>query len=113
MEGLGMNGRPFVSDRAGTQSNWRAVLVVSLVAAVAGCGRGEPDGAAPRGQDSLASKSPVKEIDHDHPVVQIETNQGAITVRLDAVRAPGTVRNFLNYANSGFYDNTIVHYVDP
>jgi cyclophilin family peptidyl-prolyl cis-trans isomerase len=33
--------------------------------------------------------------------------------RLDGVRAPGTVRNFLNYANEGFYDDTIVHYVDP
>jgi cyclophilin family peptidyl-prolyl cis-trans isomerase len=52
-------------------------------------------------------------MDRQHPVVRIETNQGAITVRLDAVRAPVTVRNFLNYASDGFYDNTIVHYVDP
>jgi cyclophilin family peptidyl-prolyl cis-trans isomerase len=36
-----------------------------------------------------------------------------MAVRLDAVRAPGTVRNFLNYAGEGFYDNTIIHYVDP
>ena len=43
----------------------------------------------------------------------METNQGAITIRLNAVLAPVTVRNFLNYAGDGFYDNTLVHYVDP
>jgi cyclophilin family peptidyl-prolyl cis-trans isomerase len=32
---------------------------------------------------------------------------------LDGNHAPGTVRNFLNYANDGFYENTLVHYVDP
>ena len=46
-------------------------------------------------------------------LVRIETSAGPITVKLDGVRAPGTVRNFLNYVNDKFYDNTIVHYVDP
>jgi cyclophilin family peptidyl-prolyl cis-trans isomerase len=32
---------------------------------------------------------------------------------LDGIRAPGTVRNFLNYVNDGFYENTLVHYVAP
>jgi cyclophilin family peptidyl-prolyl cis-trans isomerase len=49
---------------------------------------------------------------HIHPVVVIDTSEGSIRVRLDAEQAPGTVRNFLNYANDGFYDNTLVHFVD-
>jgi cyclophilin family peptidyl-prolyl cis-trans isomerase len=86
-----------------------------LIAAVAGCGRSESSDAslAALGEGGVTSKSSAKEIDLAHPTVRLETNQGAITIRLDAVRAPGTVRNFLNYANSGFYDDTIVHHVDP
>jgi cyclophilin family peptidyl-prolyl cis-trans isomerase len=114
MENLGMNGRPFTSGQEGTRSNWRAAVVLSLAAVVAGCGEAEPTGTSPpTGQERVAPDPPSKEIDHAHPVVRIETNLGTIGIRLDAVRAPGTVRNFLNYANSGFYDNTIVHYVDP
>ncbi|OHB79552.1 MAG: hypothetical protein A2W31_07260 [Planctomycetes bacterium RBG_16_64_10] len=48
-----------------------------------------------------------------HPTVVIETSLGKITVRLDAAHAPGTVRNFLNHANSGHYDQTIFHYAQP
>ena len=43
--------------------------------------------------------------------VEIETNLGTITLRLDAVRAPVTVKNFTNYAKAGFYDGTIFHRV--
>jgi cyclophilin family peptidyl-prolyl cis-trans isomerase len=60
-----------------------------------------------------ATRSAPKKIDLKEPVVEIETSAGKITIRLDGVRAPGTVRNFLNYVNDGFYDNTLVHYVDP
>ncbi|HVT29363.1 MAG TPA: peptidylprolyl isomerase, partial [Lacipirellulaceae bacterium] len=54
-----------------------------------------------------------RNINPERPESQIDTSLGSITVRLDAVRAPGTVQNFLNYVNDGFYDNTIVHFVDP
>ena len=43
--------------------------------------------------------------------VEIETNFGTITLRLDAARAPVTVKNFTNYAKAGFYDGTIFHRV--
>jgi cyclophilin family peptidyl-prolyl cis-trans isomerase len=94
-----------------------AFVAVMMALAVAGCG-GEPDGATSASETSSAgetSASPPanQQFDREHPVVRIETNQGSITVRLDAVRAPGTVRNFLTYAREGFYDNTLVHYVDP
>ncbi|MBX6392228.1 MAG: peptidyl-prolyl cis-trans isomerase [Burkholderiales bacterium] len=44
-------------------------------------------------------------------MVKLHTNFGTITLELDAERAPETVRNFLNYVESGFYDNTLFHRV--
>ncbi|MBD3815264.1 MAG: peptidyl-prolyl cis-trans isomerase [Halothiobacillus sp.] len=45
--------------------------------------------------------------------VKIVTNMGAITVELDAAKAPKTVENFLSYVKSGFYNGTIFHRVIP
>ena len=44
-------------------------------------------------------------------MVKLHTNHGVITLQLDAEKAPLTVKNFLEYVNSGFYDNTIFHRV--
>ncbi len=44
-------------------------------------------------------------------MVKLHTNHGVITLELDAERAPETVKNFLAYAESGFYDNTVFHRV--
>ena len=95
----------------------RAIVAAVMAFAVVGCGS-EPDGATSATESTAVGKSnaspPANQpVDREHPVVRIETSQGSITVRLDAVRAPGTVRNFLTYAREGFYDNTLVHYVDP
>lgn len=50
---------------------------------------------------------------HQFSEVRVETTLGAIHIRLNAEKAPVTVDNFLlNYADRGFYDNTIFHYVD-
>jgi peptidyl-prolyl cis-trans isomerase B (cyclophilin B) len=43
--------------------------------------------------------------------VKLTTNHGAITLELDAERAPATVANFLEYVRSGHFDNTIFHRV--
>ncbi|MEI6612229.1 peptidylprolyl isomerase [Polynucleobacter sp.] len=43
--------------------------------------------------------------------VLLKTNQGDITLTLDAVKAPKTVANFLQYVKSGHYDGTIFHRV--
>ncbi len=43
--------------------------------------------------------------------VVIQTNMGNIELELNAEKAPNTVKNFLNYVNSNFYDNTIFHRV--
>jgi peptidyl-prolyl cis-trans isomerase B (cyclophilin B) len=44
-------------------------------------------------------------------MVTLHTNVGAITLQLDAENAPETVKNFLNYVESGFYSNTVFHRV--
>jgi len=44
-------------------------------------------------------------------MVKLHTNYGVITLQLDAEKAPNTVKNFLDYVNSGFYQNTIFHRV--
>jgi cyclophilin family peptidyl-prolyl cis-trans isomerase len=93
-------------------------LAMIITAVLPGCGGQAPaesgdSTAAASTATSTGESAPARQIDREHPVVRLETSQGAITVRLDAVQAPETVRNFLNYANEGFYDNTLVHYVDP
>ena len=44
-------------------------------------------------------------------MVILHTNHGAITLELDAEKAPLTVENFLNYVKNGHFDNTIFHRV--
>ncbi len=44
-------------------------------------------------------------------MVKLHTNHGVITLELDEKNAPKTVKNFLEYVSSGFYDNTIFHRV--
>ena len=48
-----------------------------------------------------------------NPQVIIKTNQGDITLRLFADKAPITVDNFLGYVDSGHYAGTIFHRVIP
>ena len=45
------------------------------------------------------------------PQVEIKTNMGAITVELYPDKAPETVKNFLQYAQDGFYNGTVFHRV--
>ncbi|MEE8058440.1 MAG: peptidylprolyl isomerase [Pseudomonadales bacterium] len=46
-----------------------------------------------------------------YPIAIMHTTKGAITLELYADKAPVTVANFLDYAKSGFYNNTIFHRV--
>lgn len=47
------------------------------------------------------------------PLVVLTTNLGAITIELNADKAPISVANFLAYVDSGFYSNTLFHRVLP
>ncbi|MFZ3044904.1 MAG: peptidylprolyl isomerase, partial [Desulfatirhabdiaceae bacterium] len=48
-----------------------------------------------------------------NPVVLMETSLGNVKLELFAKEAPISVKNFLDYANSGFYDGTVFHRVIP
>jgi cyclophilin family peptidyl-prolyl cis-trans isomerase len=96
-----------------------SVLTILMVGGYGGCNRSSSNAtSAEAGKSTSAAAAATtgaaaKSVDLEKPTVRIETSAGGITVRLDAIRSPGTVRNFLNYANDGFYENTLVHYVDP
>ncbi|MFQ5329613.1 MAG: peptidylprolyl isomerase [Thermodesulfobacteriota bacterium] len=47
----------------------------------------------------------------ENPVVVMKTSKGNITIELFEKEAPVTVKNFLDYVDSGFYDNLIFHRV--
>ncbi len=104
--------------RLGSFQLFAGIFVVFATGGFAGCNRSAPKSDAPSGDKAgtaaAATTGPAaKAVDLEKPVLQIETSAGTITVRLDGVRAPGTVRNFLNHANDGFYENMLIHYVDP
>ena len=48
---------------------------------------------------------------NNSPEVIMDTNFGEIVIKLDALNAPVTVENFLNYVKSKHYDNTQFHRV--
>ncbi len=58
---------------------------------------------------SAADKVPSTE----NPVIMLSTNQGNITVELNQSKAPISVKNFMAYAESGFYTGTVFHRVIP
>ncbi len=100
--------------RANRRWRWAIASYVALALLVlASCG-GEPHDASQADRSTTRTVEP-RSINADplHPIVEIITNQGTIRIKLDGVYAPGTVRNFLNYANDGFYANTLFHYVVP
>jgi len=43
--------------------------------------------------------------------VTLKTNHGSLLIELDEKAAPITVKNFENYVNKGFYNDTIFHRV--
>lgn len=47
------------------------------------------------------------------PHVRVKTNMGTIVLELDALRAPLTVKNFLQYAKDKHFDATLIHRVVP
>jgi peptidyl-prolyl cis-trans isomerase B (cyclophilin B) len=108
-------------------SHWRTHLAlcvnVVVFAVLAGCNRGgdgsQSPAAAIGGPDSTSpatgggnGSSPQKPAsDPKHPVVEIETSMGKITVQLDAEKSRLTAENFLSYVGAGHYDQTIIHQV--
>ena len=59
---------------------------------------------------AMAADQPAKSA---NPNVRMTTSMGVIEIELDAKLAPVTVKNFLGYVDSGFYNGTIFHRVIP
>jgi len=74
----------------------------STAATTVTTGEGTTGGTSTTGEDLCAG---------DSPHVLLVTSLGEMTVKLDAVNAPNTVANFLEYVQTGFYDGTIFHRV--
>lgn len=65
-------------------------------------------GAADKGSAAEKKPIPIKEKTVD---VIIETSLGNIEVALDNEKAPISVKNFLNYTDKKYYDDTVFHRV--
>ena len=63
----------------------------------------------PKEDPPLIAKDPATK--NNFPEVIMDTNFGEIVIKLDALNAPVTVENFLNYVKSNHYDNTMFHRV--
>lgn len=61
------------------------------------------------GNADAAAKTPKAK----NPVVLMETTLGAVRIELYPDKAPLSVKNFLDYVESGFYNGTIFHRVIP
>ena len=48
-----------------------------------------------------------------NPAILMETSMGNVKIQLDSQKAPISVKNFLDYVKSGFYNGTIFHRVMP
>jgi len=60
---------------------------------------------------ALTTFMSVNAQDDLYPRVLIKTTAGSMTLELNTIRAPLTVKNFLEYVESGFYEGTIFHRV--
>jgi len=80
---------------------WVAILAIALIS----CTNSE---SGEMQSQSQAKGTPVSE----QPVqIVMETSAGNIELELYPDKAPISVKNFLGYVESGFYDNTIFHRV--
>jgi len=67
------------------------------------------------GCDEETEKTKVEgnKVKYEINTVKLETSMGNIVIELNEQAAPVTVKNFLGYAEKGFYDGTIFHRVIP
>lgn len=62
---------------------------------------------------TLSAMSPAAYAAKGDTHVLLTTSAGNIELELDAQKAPVSVKNFVDYVNSGYYDNTTFHRVIP
>lgn len=59
----------------------------------------------------LAVLSITQTVIADPGIVEMQTNLGTVTLKLNPEKAPITVENFINYVDSNFYQKTLFHRV--
>lgn len=79
----------------------RLIVVGCLVLLLSGC----------KGNFTIKNKE-INLLDGKHIVEMSIKNYGKVTLELDADVAPITVTNFVDLANSGFYDGKKIHRID-
>ena len=82
-----------------------AFIACAFALVISGCGASEP------GNQTVTTAPAAGQ--PANPRVLIETSRGNIVVELFPGNAPQSVGNFLNYAQTGFYDGLIFHRVIP
>ena len=82
------------------------VLALAFAAAV-------PASQNPPAQTQKSQGAPKMESHANHPVAVLETSLGTITMELLPELAPEHVKNFVDLANTGFYNGTKFHRVIP
>lgn len=81
----------------------------NLIGALSLCFLASVSSAADKETTSTKAK-PAKQA---NPVVVMETSSGKMLIELYPKKAPLSVKNFLSYVDSGFYNGTIFHRVVP
>lgn len=84
---------------------FRLSLLLALLISIAACNETTPTNAPP------ANRLVIDLASGNYTCARIDTTMGNIDLALDKVKAPITVKNFMDYANSGFYAGTTFHRV--
>jgi len=91
----------------------RTLLAISIVAmafSVYGC-KEKPTAQKPVTLEPAKAPAAKETAIAPATLVKLSTSMGDITIELFADKSPITVKNFLGYVNSGFYDGTVFHRV--
>jgi peptidyl-prolyl cis-trans isomerase B (cyclophilin B) len=93
---------------------WRSMLTSLILAGlvVPAWGQETTQPAKPKPQTQKAEEEMAKDMPRvELQIAQGDEDWGTIVIALDEAKAPGIVKNFLQYVDEGFYDGTIFHRV--
>ena len=94
------------------KTNILGLFIVALL--IGGCVKKESQNTTTGSEQQINDNNkPVEKenVSTANKKVKFETTMGDIVIELDAEKAPITVKNFLQYVESGFYNGTIFHRV--
>lgn len=96
------------------KSLWSVMLLVSAVA-LAACGSSEEQqesgGTEPASTEEVQGYPQLEQGITEETLVDMNTSEGTIRIRLFPEIAPKAVENFLGHAESGYYEGVIFHRV--